>query len=234
MNTIKHDADGKTVVIRDVDTAIFLALENGLNSKEAMIKDVKARLTAEHGERMPSFAQYSGYTDALSQQIRDKGYSKSSNHFHVTFRECFTQLFGAIPVSMDDDARRKYLGRLELNERVLYDKALAAAKAEKKPVDVQTALAVRAVKTAKKQPKQTTAGAPKGETQEHPTNEKETIEQIIVRYGMFKILDGIVRTLNEKESTKGKAKALASLTAQLAREMKPCEVKPAEVVQKAA
>lgn len=221
MSTLVKTCDKPAIVISAFHNDAFDILKTGLNGKLLMVKKLTALIVSKHGKDMMSFAAYSNDTDALSQLIRDKGLSEHSNHFHVTYRECVTALYGAIPVSMDSDARRKYGERLTTEQKTVYDKALAAAKTESKPDAVATALAVRAVKVGKKQVKQPVAGAPKGETQNHPTSLKETVEQVIARYGMFEIIDGIVSTLNANPATKGKAKALASLRAQLAREMEP-------------
>lgn len=229
MSTIVKTTDKPAIVINAFHNDAFAILKTGLNSKQTMVKKLTALVVSKYGKEMPTFAAYSNDTDALSQLVRDKGLSDSSNHFHVTFRECITALYGAIPVSMDADARRKYADRLTAEQKVTYDKALADAKTAQKPDAVATALAVRAVKVGKKQVKQVASGAPKGETQQHPVSKEESIEQLVARVGMFPILDAIVKTLNADRATQGKAKALAQLTAQLTRELKP-----AEVIQKAA
>lgn len=227
MNTIVKTADKPAIVISAYHNDAFSILHTGLKGKETMTKKLDALIRSKYADAMPGYDAYCNDLDALSKLLRDRGLSASSNHFSVTYRERITAIYGAIPVSMEGEARRKYQDRLSSEQKSAYDKAFQVALAEKKPEPVATALAVRAVKVGKAQKVQTAAGAPAGATQQHPVSKEETLEQLVARIGMFPLLDAIVNTLNVEKATQGKAKALAQLRAQLARELKPAEMKHA-------
>jgi hypothetical protein len=217
--------DEKTVRIAAYNTDMFSIINTGIKAKLLMGKKLTALVVSKHGKDLPTFAEYSNDCDALTQLVRDKGLSEQSDHYHRAYRDTLIELYGALPVSMETEARRKYLDRITTEQRTVYDKALSEAKAAGKPEAAATALAVRAVKTGKSKPKQDNPGAPKDEPKAQVRPVDESVEQLVARVGMFPLLDAIVRTLNAETRTATKGKALAQLTAQLARELKPAEVK---------
>jgi hypothetical protein len=226
MATINTAVEKAAIVITPFHNDMFAILNTGLKASKTMHSKLLALVKTKHSA-LPTFEAYSLDCDALAQLVRDKGLSAESDHFHKAYRAALVELFGAIPVSMANEARRKYDDRLTPEQKTVYDKALSEAQAAKEPAHAAVAKAVRAVKTAKSQKVQDTAGAPKGEVKDQKVSKDESIEQLVARVGMFPLLDAIVKTLNAVKATQGKAKALAQLTAQLTREMKPAEKKAA-------
>lgn len=221
MSVINTPVVKAVIVIAAFHNDMFAILNTGLKASQTMDKKLLALVGSKYGKDMPSFEAYSVDCDALAQLVRDKGLSDSSDHFHKAYRAALVSLYNALPVSMANDARRKYNDRLTPEQKVVYERVLSEAKTAAKADPVAVALAVRAVKTGAKQVKQVAAGAPKGEVKAQAVSKDESIEQLVARIGMFPLLDAIVKTLNADKSTANKAKALAQLTAQLVREMKP-------------
>jgi hypothetical protein len=136
-------------------------------------------------------------------------------------------VFGALPVSLDSDAKRVRESRAEPAQIIAADKARTEALTEGKCAAHAEALAVQASKKAKTQKKQSTAGAPAGETKPQAASVNQAMEQYIAQFGaqgIFIALDAVTRILAAEKTTEAKAKSLTALRNQLAREMKPAEV----------
>lgn len=226
MSSIIHTTDKPVITVTAFHNDLFAILNTGLKAKQLMDKKVLALVKTKYAA-MPAYVAYANDCDAIAKLITDKGLSDNSNHYHKAYRAAIVELFGALPVSMDGDARRKQVARMDDAQKATYEKTLSEQQAAGKPVEVATALAAHAVKSARKQVVQPAAGAPKGQVQTHPSSHKETLEQVVTRYGMFELMDAIASILLANKETADKAKALTSLRNNLAKVVKPAEVRKA-------
>jgi hypothetical protein len=229
MSSIVKVCDKPALVITAFDKDLFSIIHGGYKARETTGKKIDNLVFSKHKDVLPTFADYEHTNAALTHLAADKGLSKETDYFHRLYRDCLITRYGALPVSMDKETRAKYITRLEPSQTTVYDKSLAESKAAGIDERVAVAQAVRAVKSVKKQAKQETAGAPKGETKDQVVSPQIRFEQMIASlgaHGVFIAIDAVVAVLAAEKSTEDKAKALVQLRNNLAKQLKLADATP--------
>jgi hypothetical protein len=227
--------DGVAVTI----SAYHSTLHAALTDKRRVDESAKAavyRVVAEHYKASPTYDEYASDQKALKAQclIEDGSYP----YYREQYAGAIMSLFKALPASKSPEALKKAAQRKLKKQKE--QQAMIDAGLRKEPKDFArvdyaaeiaddgksifipgSTLADNAVFVAP-----SNAGAPKGQTQDHPVSVAESVEQMIARVGIFEVIEGLTRVLAVDKSTELPAKALAAIAAQLRRESRAGDVTP--------
>lgn len=177
--------------------AIFDACRTYQQRAQGFGKAVRALLVSRYGEPTlgkdkdgketrsggPDFAAYTADQKAFAHLARERKLT-DNQWYRKCYAKAVRELYGALPVSMDAAAVAKRAQR-------------EAAEANKR--------------AAEGNPPAPTAGALKGQTQDHAPNPAETLESLIARVGLFNAGFAIVRIMEADDSTKATAVHLRAM-----------------------
>jgi hypothetical protein len=224
MSSVIKLSDKPAVTVAAYHESLYTVFTTGAKAVATMRQKAVALIKSKYAERFPSYSEWENDLAALK-AIADRK-SVDVQYYWKTYRLCMHEVFGALPVSLDADAKRVRESRMTLELKAAHDKAYDEAKAAGKSADHAAAIAVQAAKKAKTT-KQAKPGAPQGEVKDQQTGTAESVEQFIARVGVFAALDAVASILAAEKETESKAKALTSIRNQLARQLKPAEQKAA-------
>lgn len=214
-------SSGAQVIVAAWHYTLADAFQAQLKAKDKAVAMVKKQYLTR-----PTYAQYKLDLAALKAIADEKG--RSYEWLRKCYASAVVELFESLPVSDDPEAMRKKAEReakKAQQKQVLIDSGLTQK--PKDWVDVK-------VETPAKKGTKGKAGAPAGQTQQHPVSKDESIEQFIARHDTFEVLDALARVLAAVKDTEIEAAGLASIARKLRQSLKPREVKQTSKPAKAA
>jgi hypothetical protein len=201
-------SSGVAVVVSAWHYDLADAYQAQLKAKDKALAMVQKQYSAR-----PTFEQYKLDLAALKSIAEEKG--RSYEWLRKCYAAAIVELFEALPISDDPEAARKRAERAEKKaqqKQVLIDAGLTQKPKDWVPVEVDA-------------PKgKSKAGAPKGQTQDHPVSRDESVEQLVARFDTFELLDALARILADDKTTELEAAGLASIASKLRTVLKPREV----------
>jgi transcriptional antiterminator len=203
------------VIVTEFHKSLVTAITQGERAVSTTRAKIESLITTRYGKIMPTFAEYGEDQLALDQLAKAK-HLADNQHYRKLYSRFVVEIYGALPVSMDEAASKKRAQRLvaaDPTARANYEAARQAAKG--KPEHEIEALAQHALKATRKQAKQTSAGAPAGEPKPQAPSLAESVEQFIARVGPIQVLAALSHILESDKSTKLDAKTLAAVAAKL-------------------
>jgi hypothetical protein len=206
-------SNGKAIVVAAWHYELAEAYNVQATAKDAAIAVVKAK----YGDKGCTHAQYMLDLEALKSIAEEK--SRSYEWLRKCHASAVVTLYKQLPESASPEAIRKREERAA--KKAAQTNVLVAAGLRKAP---KGSTPVTPVTQAA--PVQSNAGAPKGQTQNHPVSYEESIEQFVARHDVFEVLEAVARILAVVDETESDAKALAAVAAKLRREVKRSDVTP--------
>lgn len=172
---------------QDLFDAVYKTAENVHKAVESQRATMRKLLLDQYGSTCPTYEQFRADRAALRILAELRGLV-DDQWVRKPYNAAVVELYGALPVSMSEAAIAKRV------QRPVVDKAAA-----KKAVDEANAAAQEA------------RGAKKGETAERDPSAAETIEQMIAKFGLAKVLQATARILAEKRESKLDATTLQAV-----------------------
>ena len=205
------------VIVTEFHKSIVTAITQGERAVSTTRAKIEDLIKVRYGAIMPTFPEYSEDQLALDQLAKARKLA-DNQHYRKLYAKFVVDIYGALPVSMDDAASKKRAQRLvaaDPTARANYEQMRQAAVKDGKPEHEIEALAQHALKSTRKQAKQDSAGAPAGEPKPQAPSLTESVEQFIARVGPIQVLAALSHILESDKSTKLDAKTLAAVAAKL-------------------
>ena len=204
------------VVVTDFHRAIASAIGKADKAAVTLSATIKAEITKRYGGTMPVYLEYMADQIALDNLAKAKGLT-DNQHYRKVYAKFVNELYGALPISLAEDAAKKRAQRereFSPAQHAAAAKATAEAKAANRQPHEIAALAAAAAAKAKVT-KQATAGAPAGQPKEQAPSASESLEQLISRVGVPAALEAISHILAAERATATAAKTLATIAKQV-------------------
>lgn len=209
-------------------------LATAARAESTMKARLAALLTSRYGECMPTHDQYRADQAVLAALAEKRGLA-SDQWVRKPYAAAVRAVFGALPVSMSQESQAKAASRRNPAQQRAFDHVLADAQHKDKPAHVRHALAAEAASKIGKDGTTppasnddggkagSNAGAPAGQTQQHPVSAEEAIEQLVARVGVFPLLQAVAKVLAADKSTELQAKTITAVDNQLRKILKPAK-----------
>lgn len=209
------ESTSNAVVVSTFHRDFCKAIDAGVRATNKMRDTVIQLVKGRYAETMPVYGEYDADQQAFALLAKERKLA-DNQYYRKLYAGVITELYGALPVSLADDAAKKRTQRLKAApayQQAAYHAAIAENK--DKPEHVREALALHAVKQAKKPAGQPTAGAPKDTPKPQAPSPAESLEQLVARYGLPETLELVAKILASEKATQIKAKTLCAIAAEL-------------------
>jgi len=202
------------VIVTEFHKAIAAAIGKADKAATTLAGTIRHEIGKRYGDTMPMYLEYMADQIALDNLAKAKGLA-DNQHYRKVYAKFINEMYGALPVSLAEDAAKKRAQRereFTPEQRVAAAEAEAKAKRAGKKDHEVVALAAEAARKAKGK-KQEQPGAPAGEVKDQAPSADESIEQMIARIGVAATLQAVAKILKSEAATKLQAKTLESIAA---------------------